>query len=107
MLFCPRLRASAAPNSEVEHQPVALAAGAADHDLGVRGLLLLGEDGVAMLRRAGDHPLLAGAANHDLAGIVVVEASIEEDLEDALSVGDDKFLSVAGEFIFEAALLVH
>ena len=56
-----------------------------------------------MLRRAGDHPLLAGAANPELAGIVDVDAGIEQHLQDALAFGDDEFLSGAGEFDDEAA----
>ena len=66
--------------SQIQHQPVALAARAADHDLGVGGLLLLGQDGVAVLGLARDHPLLAGAADAELAGIIDVDAGIEQHL---------------------------
>ena len=40
----------ARPGSQIQHQPLALAAGAADHHLGVRRLLLLAEDGVPVHR---------------------------------------------------------
>src|SRR5262245_49073852 len=56
--------------SKIQHQPFALAAGAADHDLGVGRLLLLGQDGVAVLGLAGYDALLAGAADAELAGII-------------------------------------
>src|SRR5262249_3937546 len=47
-------------HSHIQHQPVGLAAGAADHHALVLGLLLLGEDRVAVLGNAGDDALLAG-----------------------------------------------
>ena len=64
-------------SSEVEHQPLALAAGAADHHAPVLGLLLLGKDRVAVFRDAGDDALLAGPADPELTGIVEVDAFIE------------------------------
>src|SRR5262249_58313506 len=92
--------------SQIEHQPLALAAGAADHDLGVGGLLLLGEDRVAVLGNAGDDALLAGAADAELAGIVDVHSGIEQHLQDALALGNDVLLSGARELDYEPALLV-
>src|SRR6516225_16110 len=96
-----------ASQSQIEHQPLALAAGATDHDFGVRGLLLLGQDGVAVLGDARNHPLLAGTADAELAGIVDVHAGIEQHLQDALAFGNDEFLSRARELDHEAALLVR
>src|SRR5258706_142883 len=100
----PRIRED--DSLQIQHQPLALAAGAADHDLGVGGLLLLGQDGVVVLVDAGNHPLLAGAADAELAGIVDVDARIEQHLQDALALGADEFLSRAREFDHEPALLV-
>src|ERR1700736_4438873 len=91
-------RAYAHPtDSEIQHQSFALAAGAADHHLRVGRLLLLGEDRVAVLGRAGNHPLLARPADAELAGIVHVHAGIEQHLEDVLSLGDYEFLPRAGK----------
>src|ERR1700682_3325630 len=83
--------------SKIQHQPVALAARATDHDLGVRRLLLLGQDGVAMLGDSGNDPLLAGPADAKLAGIVDIHAGIEQNLQDALAFRDDEFLAGARE----------
>ena len=47
----------------VEDQALALAAGAADHDLVVRGLLLLAQHRVAVLGDSGNHPRHALAAD--------------------------------------------
>src|SRR5262249_29724685 len=93
--------------SQIEHQPLALAAGAADHDLGVGGLLLLGENRVAVLGNAGDDALLAGTADAELAGIVDVHSGIEQHLQDALALGNDELLSGARELDYEPALLVR
>src|SRR5882724_3371762 len=68
-------------DSQIQHQPLALAARAANHDLRVRRLLLLGQDGVAVLGDPRNHPLLAGPADAELAGIVDVHAGIEQDLQ--------------------------
>src|SRR6516164_11324025 len=62
---------------QIKNQAFALAAGAADHDLGIRGLLLLGQNGVAMLGYARDHALLARSTDAELAGIVDVDPGIE------------------------------
>src|SRR3954469_24328568 len=101
MLFCPRPSTSAAADSEIEHQPVALAAGAADHDLGVRGLLLLGQNGVAVLGGARDHALLTCPTDTELARIIDVHTAIEQDLEDAFPFRDDEFLARARELDHE------
>ena len=39
-----------------------------------------------MLRRAGDHSLLAGPADAELAGIVDVDPGIEQDLQDGFAI---------------------
>src|SRR5262245_45435531 len=92
---------------QIEHEPLALAASAADHDLGVGGLLLLGEDRVPVLGIAGDDPLLAGPADAELAGIVDIHSGIEQHLQDALALGNDELLSGARKLDHEAALLVR
>src|SRR5258708_5817358 len=87
-----RLNPTGCPaSSQIQHQPFGLAAGAADHHPLVLGLLLLGEDGVAMLRDSGNDPLLASPANAELAGIVDVDAFIEQDLQDRSALRDEEF----------------
>src|SRR5262245_24469132 len=48
----PRMQRS--NDSEIQHQSVGLAAGAADHDALVLGLLFLAQDRVVVIRDAGD-----------------------------------------------------
>src|SRR6516165_651927 len=52
---------------KVEYQALALAAAAADHDLGIGGLFLLAQHRVMMLRNAGNNPRFASAADTELA----------------------------------------
>ncbi len=88
---------------QIQHQPLALAAGAADHHALVLGLLFLAQDGVAVLRHAGDDPLLAGATDAELAGIIDVDAFIEQHLQDGLALRDEELLPRARELDREAA----
>src|SRR5580693_1751086 len=91
------------PPSQIQHQPLAPAAGAADHHALVLGLLLLGEDGVAMLRLAREHALLAGPADAELAGIIHVDALIEQDAEYGLALRDEELPPRARKLHDEAA----
>src|SRR5258705_6220442 len=91
--------------SQIQHQPIALAAGAADHHPLVLGLLCFGEDRVAMLGLAGNHALLAGAADPELARIVDVDALIEQHFEDRASLRYEEFLPRARKLDREAAFL--
>src|SRR5579871_203572 len=84
-------KAARPPLSKIQNQPLALAAGAADHHPLVLGLLLLGEDGVAVLGLARDHALLAGAADAELARIVDVDAFVEQHAEDRMARRDEEF----------------
>jgi hypothetical protein len=52
---------------KIEYQALALAAAAADHDLGIGGLFLLAQHRVMMLRNAGNNPRFASAADTELA----------------------------------------
>src|SRR5580692_6474172 len=65
----------------VEDQPLGLAAAAADHDLFVGGLLFLAEHRIVVHRDARNHPGLAGAADAELAGIIDVDAGVEQHFE--------------------------
>ena len=100
-----RMRSSRSRSSQIQHQPVGLAAGAADHDAPVFGLLFFGEDGVAVLGSSGNHPLLAGAANPELAGIIDVDTLIEQDFENRPALRNEKFLVRTRELDGESALL--
>src|SRR5689334_2228047 len=91
---------------QVEHQPLAFAAGTADHHLGIGGLLLLGEDRVVVLGGARNHPLLASTADAEFAGVVDVYAGIEQYLQDALARRNDEFLSGARQLDHEPAFLL-
>jgi hypothetical protein len=55
--------------------------GAADHDFGVGSVLLLGQDSVAVLGDAGNHPLLA-CADAELAGTIDVHTGLEQNLQE-------------------------
>src|SRR5215468_5510641 len=99
----PTLRAM--PPSQIQHQPLGLAAGAADHHALVLGLLLLAQDRVVVLRNAFDDALLAGAADAKLAGIIDVDALFEQHVEDGTALGNEEFLARARELDREAALL--
>src|SRR4051794_18385756 len=68
--------------SKIDDEPFALAARTADHHALVLGLLFLGQDRVAVFRQPGNHPLFASAANSKFAGIVDVDAFIEQDFKD-------------------------
>src|ERR1700719_1895026 len=86
----------------VEDQPLGLAAAAADHDLFVGGLLFLAEHRIVMHRDAGDHFGLASAANAELAGIIDVDAGVEQHFEHFLARRDEIFLPRLGELDPEA-----
>ncbi len=58
-----------------------------------------------MLRSAGDHALLAGAADAELAGVVEVDAGIEQHVEDGLALGNEIFDAGARELHGKAAFL--
>ena len=75
----------AAERVEVEYQPLAFSAGAANHHTAVRRLLFLGEDQVAVVRYAIQHRCLAGPAHALLAGMRDVDARIEQCVEDRLA----------------------
>src|SRR5215467_15414114 len=90
---------------QIQHQPLALAAGATDHHPLVLGLLFLAQDRVVVLGDAFDDALLAGAADAELAGIVDVDALIEQHLEDGAALRNEELLARARELDREAALL--
>src|SRR5436190_9211809 len=89
----------------IQHQPLALAAGAADHHPLVFGLLFLAQDRVAVLGNSGNDALLAGAANAELARIIDVDALVEQHLQDRLAFRNEEFLAGALQLDGEAALL--
>src|SRR5262249_20348612 len=93
------------PPSQIQHQPLGLAAGAADHDPLVLGLLFLAQNRIVVLGDAFYDALLAGAADTELAGIVDVDAFIEQDFEDGATLRNEEFLARARELDCEAALL--
>src|SRR5271167_789656 len=88
---------------QVQYQPLGFATGAADHHLGVGGLLFFAEHGIAVLRDAGDHTRLAGAADAELAGIVDIDAGFEQHFENLLALGDEIFLAGARQLHPETA----
>src|SRR5438270_11539074 len=57
-----------------------------------------------MLRDACDDPLLAGAANAELARIIDIDALIEQYAQDGLALGNEEFLAGARKLDREAAL---
>ena len=59
----------------------------------------------AVFRDAGDDALLAGAADAELAGIVDVDAFIEQDFENGAAFRDEEFLARARKLDREPALL--
>ena len=87
----------------IQNQPLGLAAAAADHDLVVGRLLFFAEHGIAVFRNAGDHAGHAGAADAELAGIIDIDAGVEQHFEDLLALGDVIFLARARELDPEAA----
>src|ERR1700677_466349 len=87
----------------IEDQPLGLAAGAADHDLLVRLLLFLAEHRIMMFGNTGDDARHAFATDSKLAGIIDIDALVEEDFEDLLAFRDEIFLAGACEFYPKAA----
>ena len=71
--------------SEIEHEDGRPGAGTADHHDLVRGFLRVGEQQVAMVRFAGEHPGFAGAADPLLAGGLYLEAAGAQRIEDRLA----------------------
>src|ERR1700676_4618384 len=86
----------------IKDQPLGLAAAAADHDLFVGGLLFLAEHRIVVHRDAGDHLGLAGAADAELAGIIDVDAGVEQHFEHFFARRDEIFLTRFGELDPEA-----
>src|SRR5215467_10156786 len=95
--------AAAGRTLHVEDEPLALAAGAADHDLVVRGLLLLAQHRVAVLGDSGNHPRHALAADAELAGIIDIDAGLVQHFQNLAALGDVIFLAGACELDPEAA----
>src|SRR3984957_4164926 len=87
----------------IQDQPLGLTTAAADHDLFIGGLLFLAEHRIVMHRDAGDHLGLAGAADAELAGIIDVDAGVEQHFEHFLARRDEVFLARFGELDPEAA----
>src|SRR5215510_11108397 len=90
---------------QIQYQPLGLAAGAADHHPLILGLLFFAEDRVVVLRNPLDDALLAGTADAELAGIVDVDALIEQHFEDGASLRNEELLARARELDREATLL--
>src|SRR5580698_4590312 len=87
----------------IQDQPLGLTTAAADHDLFVGSLLFLAEYRIVVHRDAGDHLGLAGAADAEFAGIIDVDAGVEQHFEHFLARRDEIFLARLGEFDPEAA----
>ena len=89
--------------SEVEHQLGAGAPGYADEDAVLRRVLAACEHGVAVLGPACQHARLAGAAQAFAAGVVHIDAAVEQHLEDGLVGRDVEAAVLALELHAEAA----
>src|SRR6218665_423325 len=89
--------------SEVEHQLGAGAAGYADEDAVLRRVLAAPEHGGAVLGRGCQHARLTGAAQAFAAGVVHIDAAVQQHLEDGLVGRDVEAAVLAFELHAEAA----
>src|SRR5208282_1032752 len=87
----------------VQDQTLALAPGAADHDLLVGRPFLLAEHRVAVLGNTGDHARHAFAADAEFARVVDVDAGLIKHFKDLLALRDVILLAGAREFHPETA----
>src|SRR5207302_1123588 len=90
--------------SKINDEPLALAAGATNHDPLVFRLLFFGQDRITVFGGSRNNALLAGAANAEFAGVVDVNTLIEQHFEDRPAFRHEKFPTRAREFDNETAL---